>query len=193
MASRVTITKDKVNAVVGSITKLVGKQVLVGIPESNAARQDEQSAGSHPTNAMIGYVMETGSPARNVPARPWLVPGTRESQRDWMPHLRGAAGAALDGNPQKSDQELTAAGVVAESGVKRKIGSNIPPPLKPSTIRARKYARQTQSRRANEERYLEQVRSGVDPATAQSAAGIVSLVNTGQLRNAVTSVVRTKK
>jgi len=192
MASRVTITKDKVNAVVGSITKLVGKQVLVGIPESNAARQDE-AANAHPTNAMIGYLMETGSPARNVPARPWLVPGTRESQRDWMPHLRGAAGAALDGNAQKSDAELTAAGIVAESGVKRKIGSNIPPPLKPSTIRSRKYARQTQSRRANEERYLEQVRSGVDPGTAQSAAGIVSLVNTGQLRNAVTSVVRTKK
>ena len=192
MASRVTITKDKVNAVVGSITQLVGKQVLVGIPESNAARQDD-ATNSHPTNAMIGYVMETGSPARNVPARPVLVPGTRESQRDWMPHLRGAAGAALDGNAQKSDAELTAAGIVAESGVKRKIGSNIPPPLKPSTIRSRKYARQTQSRRPNEERYLEQVRSGVDPATAQSAAGIVSLVNTGQLRNAVTSVVRTKK
>ena len=148
---------------------------------------------SRGVNAMIGYVMETGSPARNVPARPWLVPGTRESQRDWMPHLRGAAGAALDGNTQKSDAELTAAGIVAESGVKRKIGSNIPPPLKPSTIRSRKYARQTQSRRPEEERYLQQVRSGIDPGTAQAAAGIVSLVNTGQLRNAVTSVVRTKK
>jgi len=192
MASRVTITKDKVNAVVGSITKLVGKQVLVGIPESSAARQDDPT-NTHPTNAMIGYLMETGSPARNVPARPWLVPGTRESQRDWMPHLRGAAGAALDSNTQKSDAELTAAGIVAESGVKRKIGSNIPPPLKPSTIRARKYARQTQSRRPNEEQYLQQVRSGVDPATAQSAAGIVALVNTSQMRNAVTSVVRTKK
>jgi hypothetical protein len=192
MASRVTITKDKVNSVVGAITKLVGKQVLVGIPESTATRQGD-ATNTHPTNAMIGYVMETGSPARNVPARPWLVPGTHEAQREWMPHMRGAATAALDGNPQKSDGELTAAGIVTESAVKRKIGSNIPPPLKPSTIRSRKYARQTQSRRPNEERYLEQVRSGVDPATAQSAAGIVSLVNTGQLRNAVTSVVRTKK
>lgn len=192
MPPRVTITKDKVNAVVGSITKLVGKQVLVGIPESNAARQDDES-NAHPTNAMIGYLMETGSPARNVPARPWLVPGARESQGQWMPHLKGAATAALDGQTQQSDQELAAAGTVAESGVKRKIDSNIPPPLKPSTIRGRKYARQTQSRRANEKRYLEQVASGVDPGTAQSAAGIVALVNTTQMRNAVTSVVRTKK
>lgn len=191
MASRVIITKDKVNSVIGSITQLVGKQVLVGIPESNASRQDDESNG-HPTNAMIGYVMETGSPARNVPARPWLVPGTRESQRDWMPHLKGAATAALDGQPQRSDQELAAAGVVAESGVKRKINSNIPPPLSPATIRARKYARGSQSRRPNEQQYLDQVASGIDPATAQTAAGIVALVNSGQLRNAVTSVVRKK-
>lgn len=191
MPPRVIITKDKVNSVVGAITQLVGKHVLVGIPESNASRQDDESNG-HPTNAMIGYVMETGSPARNVPARPWLVPGTRESQRDWMPHLKGAATAALDGQPQRSDQELAAAGVVAESGVKRKINSNIPPPLSPATIRGRKYARGTQSRRANEQQYLDQVASGIDPGTAQTAAGIVALVNTGQLRNAVTSVVRKK-
>lgn len=189
---RVFVTKDRVNTVVGAITQLVGKQVLVGIPEANATRQDDGS-GAHPTNAMIGYAMETGSPARNVPARPWLVPGVRESLDQAIPHLEGAVSAALDAQPQKADQELVATGLVAEASVKRKINSNIPPPLSPATIRARKYARQTQSRRANEERYLEQVASGVDPGTAQSAAGIVALVNTAQMRNAVTSVVRTKK
>lgn len=191
MPPRVTITKDRVNSVIGAITQLVGKEVLVGIPEATATRQDAESSG-HPTNAMIGYVMETGSPARNVPARPWLVPGTQESQRDWMPHLKGAATAALDGKPQQSDQELSAAGIVAESGVKRRINSNIPPPLSPATVRARKYARGTKSRRANEDYYLQQIASGVDRGTAQSAAGIVALVNSGQLRNAVTSVVRKK-
>jgi hypothetical protein len=193
MAFRVIITKDKVNSVIGSITKLVGKQVLVGIPEANAARQSDEESKGPVTNAMIGYLMETGSPARNVPARPWLVPGTRESQNEWMPHLRGAAAAALDAKPQRSDAELVAAGTRAASGVKRKINSNIPPPLKPSTIRARKYARQTQSRRPEEKQYLEQVRSGIDPGTAQAAASIVSLVNTGALRDSVTSIVRTKK
>lgn len=191
MPPRVIITKDKVNAVIGSITQLVGKQVLVGIPEANAARQDDET-NSHPTNAMIGYLMETGSPARNVPARPWLVPGVRESLDQAIPHLKGAVVASLDGQPQKADQELVATGLVAESSVKRKINSNIPPPLSPATIRARKYARQTQSRRANEEQYLDAVDSGVDPGTAQTAAGIVALVNTAQMRNAVTSVVRKK-
>lgn len=191
MPPRVTITKDKVNSVIGAITQLVGKQVLVGIPEANASRQDGESNG-HPTNAMIGYVMETGSPARNVPARPWLVPGVRESLRDVIPHLKGAASAALDGQTQKADQELVASGVVAESSVKRKINSNIPPPLSPATVRGRKYARGTQSRRPNEQQYLDQVASGIDPGTAQTAAGIVALLNTAQMRNAVTSVVRKK-
>lgn len=191
MDPRVVITKDEVNIVIAAITKLVSKEVLVGIPEATAARRDDESSG-HPTNAMIGYVMETGSPARNVPARPWLVPGVRESQRDYLPHLKGAVSAALEGQSQRADQEMEAAGVLAASGAKRKINSNIPPPLSPETIRSRKYARQTQSRRANEDYYLQQVGAGVDPGTAQSAAGIVSLVNTGQLRNAVTSVVRKK-
>src|SRR5579859_2139297 len=110
MPPRVVITKDKVNVVIGSITHLVGKQVLVGIPESTAGREDDGKGGSHLTNAMIGYLMETGSPARNVPARPWLVPGTRDSQSEWMPYLKGAAAAALDGKPERSHQDLVGAG-----------------------------------------------------------------------------------
>jgi hypothetical protein len=74
--------------------------------------------------------------------------------------------------------------------VKAKTSSNIPPPLKPSTIRGRKYLRGTQSRRAGETKYSALVKGGMAPAAAQRAAGIVSLVNTGQLRNAVTYVVR---
>jgi len=197
MASRVVITADKVNAVIGSITKLVGKEVLVGIPEANASRQNDDSSGPV-NNAMIGYLMENGSPARNVPARPWLVPGVRDSTSQWSPHLKGAANAALDGNTQRSDQELAASGVIAASGVKRKINSNIPPPLSAATIRGRKYGRDTKSRRENEDRYLNMIRSpakggaGMSPGDAQSAAGIVALVNTGEFRNAVDSVVRKK-
>ena len=88
MASRVTITKDKVNAVVGSITKLVGKQVLVGIPEANGSRQDPEESAPV-TNAALGYIHEFGSPRANIPARPFLIPGVRKSTARVMPHLRG--------------------------------------------------------------------------------------------------------
>lgn len=188
----VVITKDKVSGVIGALSELVGKQVLVGIPEQNATRTGEEDDGPI-TNAAIGYLMEMGSPASNVPARPFLIPGVRKSEADVLPHLRAACVAALDTDRGRSNKELAAAGLVAEMSVKREISSNIPPPLKPSTIASRKYARGTASRRGSETQYLGLVKGGMDPGAAQSAAGIASLVNTGQLRNAITSVVRKLK
>jgi hypothetical protein len=57
-------------------------------------------------------------------------------------------------------------------------------------IDGRKYARGTKSRRESEEAYLGLIAKGMDPGAAQADAGIVSLINTGQLRNSITSVVR---
>jgi hypothetical protein len=110
-----------------------------------------------------------------------------------MPHLRGAAVAALDGKPDQADKELVAAGLIAESSAKREISTGDFIPLKPETVAWRFLARGTKTRRASEERYLELIDQGVSPADAQRVAGIRPLINTGQLRNAITSVVRTKK
>lgn len=191
MASRVTITKDKVNSVIGAITQLVGKQVLVGIPEAETARQDDGS-NSHPTNAGLGYIHEFGSPRANIPARPFLIPGVRKATSSVMPHLRGACAAALDGKPDTADKELVSAGLIAESSAKREITTGDFVPLKPETVAWRFLQRGTKTRRASEERYLDLIDQGVSPADAQSAAGIRPLINTGQLRAAITSVVRKK-
>src|SRR6185312_917842 len=133
MASRVIITKDRVNSVIGSITQLVGKQVLVGIPEAETTRQ-EIDESSHPTNALLGYVHEFGSPKRNIPARPFLVPGVHKSTPQVLPHLRGACTAALDGKPEIIDRELVAAGLIAEASAKREITTGNFVPLKPETV-----------------------------------------------------------
>ena len=146
MASRVTITKDKVNAVVGSITKLVGKQVLVGIPEVNGSRQDPEESAPV-TNAALGYIHEFGSPRANIPARPFLIPGVRKSTARVMPHLRGACAAALDGKPDVADKELVAAGLIAESSAKREISTGDFIPLKPETVAWRFLQRNTKTRR----------------------------------------------
>jgi hypothetical protein len=61
--------------VIEAISQLSNKDVLVGIPDSAPERTDTPI-----TNAQIGYVMETGSPAHNVPARPFLVPGVADVQ-----------------------------------------------------------------------------------------------------------------
>ena len=188
--ARVEVTKDRVNEVVRAVGQLVRKEVLVGIPSSTAGRRNE----SQPiNNAELGYIHEFGAPGANIPPRPFLIPGVRKSAPDYVPHLRSAAKASLDGNAQRADKSLVAAGVVAEMAVKQEIHSGNFAPLKPATIAARRRSRQTQSRRPEEERYAELVRAGMSPAAAQTETGIRPLINTGQLAAAITSVVRAAK
>jgi hypothetical protein len=188
MKSGVTVTADNFRSIIDAINKLTNKDVLVGIPDSAPDRTDTPI-----TNAQIGYVMETGSPAHNVPARPFLVPGVQDVQSECAERLGKAADAALGGSQQTAERQLSSAGMIASQSVKKKIGSNIPPALSPETIRNRNRSRQTQSMRKSEKDYLKAIDAGTDPTQAQEAAGIVALVNTGSLRNAVTYVVREKK
>jgi hypothetical protein len=187
MKSGATITADNFGKIIRAINNLTKKDVLVGIPDSAPERTDTPI-----TNAQIGYVMETGSPAHNVPARPFLIPGIADVQSKCADQLGDAADEALDGNQAGAERQLTAAGVIAESSVKKKIGSNIPPALSPETIRNRHKSRKTQSMRSDEKAYLKSVDSGTDPAQAQTESGIISLINTGALRNSITHVVRDK-
>lgn len=190
MSARVKVVQDHVPEVLKSLKDLLASEVLVGIPDTTTERENE--SGSPITNAALGYIHENGAPEANIPARPWLVPGVQDAVKEFTPHLGAAAKAALDGDAGAADAELQAAGIVAASSAKRMIASNIPPPLKAATVRNRRYGRQTQSRRQAENDYLAMVKAGISPGDAQTAAGVRSLVNTGQLRNSVTSVVRKK-
>lgn len=181
------MTTDKMRSIIDAINRITKKDVLVGIPDSAPERADTPM-----TNAQIGYVMETGSPAHNVPARPFLVPGVQDVQAQCAERLGKAADAALGGNLAGAERQMSAAGMVAENSVKKKIGSKIPPALSPETIRNRHKSRQTQSMRADEKEYLAAVDSGADPAQAQTEAGIIPLINSGALRNSITHLVRDK-
>ncbi|SAL25781.1 hypothetical protein [Caballeronia telluris] len=157
----VKITRDKLQEVLRSMNALVKKDVLVGIPDSAPERRDTPV-----TNAQIGYILDRGSPAKNIPARPWLVPGVEEVQSECAERLKKGATAALSGNQQGVDSALTAAGLTAEMGVKAKINSNIQPKLADSTLAARR---------------------------ARGVTRENTLVDTGSLRNSVTHVIREKK
>jgi hypothetical protein len=197
MATRVTVTKDSVSAVVGALNWLTGRQVLIGIPEAKTERDDGEP-GQPVTNAALLYIHEHGSPAANIPARPTLVPGVEKAEEDALVPLRAAAEAALATDRKKAERFLNQAGVIGMNSARAEINSNVPPPLSPATIRSRKYSRGTKSMRQSEKRYLEMISSGAQAAgmslgEIQDAAGIVSLVNTAQMRNAVTYVVRDRK
>jgi hypothetical protein len=186
---RVEITYDNVNNVVKGIQALTGQQVLVGIPEEKGARSNSDPV----TNAALGYIHEFGSPQHNIPARPWLIPGVRKGARDYMPHLRGAAAAVLDGKTTVAFRELNMAGILAAQSAQNMMATGNFVPLSPATIRARRYSRTTKSIRVSEKQYLALIKQGVSPATAQSAVGIRPLINTRQLFNSVTYVVRKVK
>ncbi|KAF1069149.1 MAG: hypothetical protein GAK45_01170 [Pseudomonas citronellolis] len=185
------VTKDNVGQVLAAIQSLVGQEVLVGIPASQAERSDEEP-GQPMNNAQLGYVHEYGSPARNIPARPFLEPGVTEQQESIGNHLQKAAKAAFSGDNTKVQAELNAAGLVASSGARLKITSGEFEPLSPSTVRNRRKNRGTKSMRAAEKKYLELIANGATPEQAQEEAGIQPLINTGQLRNSLTYVIRKK-
>lgn len=184
------IVIDNVDRVLRSIKILTQKQVLVGIPESKADRDNYGSAGADVTNAMLAYVHETGAPSHNIPARPFLMPGVSKALPQVIPALQAAAEASLDGDDKEVDKFLNVAGLIASASAKREISTAPYTPLKDSTIARRHLSRQTKSMRPGEVQYFKLRDQGIDEGAAQAAVGIQPLINTGQLRNAITYVVR---
>ena len=130
--------------------------------------QDEtQRDGDAPiTNAALLYIHENGAPEVGIPARPTLKPGVKDAQVEIERRIRLGGQAALDGKPESVRNQYAAAGQAGASAVKARINSNTPPPLKAGTLAARR-------------------RRGVKRTN--------TLVDTGQMRNAVTYVVREEK
>jgi len=156
----IKITRDDSMRVLQSIQNMAVKHVLVGIPADNSARKDGPI-----TNASLGYIHENGSAARNIPPRPFLVPGVKAAAPKCVEVLKRYAKKAVTGEAT-IDQGLNAAGLVAQSAVKNRIRSGEGfAPLKPSTIAARK---------------------------RQGKQGEKPLIRTGQLLNSITYVVRQK-
>lgn len=178
------IVKDKLKEIVQSINSLVSQSVLVGIPEDESQRKDDEEQQGPINNAMLGYIHEHGSPINNIPARPFLIPGVENAQEKIEDRLKQAAIAALDGAFSKVDQSLNSAGVVARDSVKSKINSGDFAPLADSTLKAR--ARK--GRKGAEEEIASRL-AGNKP----SNDNVKPLIDTGQLRNSINYVIRKAK
>lgn len=175
----VTITKDKVADIIRAVASLASKDVLVGVPDSTAERDEEQPI----SNAAIGYIMETGSPANNIPARPHLVPGIQDVQTEVAERLGKGAKAALSGSMSGAEAALNAAGLIGQRGVRAKITDGPFVPLAESTLRAR--ARRGRKGAAKE---LASRAAGNQPDNANAKP----LIDTGQYRQSITYVIRKK-
>jgi len=176
----VQTTIDRVGQVLAGISALADRQVLVGIPASRGVRREGQI-----TNAALGYIHEHGSPARGIPARPFLIP-TVKALRSKVSEMLGLAGLyALAGEPDASARTLHGMGLMAVNAIRNRIDAGIPPPLADSTLRGR-IRNRTSIKGAMAE--LKRRASGAPPGLDLAKP----LIATAQLRNSITYVIRSR-
>lgn len=161
------------------VNSLALSDVLVGIPKEKGARTDTAHS-----NAELGYLHEFGSPLRNIPARPFLYPGVRKCQREAIALLRQGAQDALAGRGS-NEATLNKVGILARNSVVKELTNPDPAfvPLRPATIRAR--LRKTAAGR----RQLKKLKGQMALST-WAAGNIKPLIDTGQLRQSITYVVK---
>lgn len=122
-------------------------------------------SGDPVNNATLARIHDKGSPSQNIPARPFMEPGIHDVSDKLERKLLGAGQAVLEHDGNKADQALHAVGLIAQNGIRAKINSNIQPPLKPATLAARR---------------------------RRGRRGTRTLIDTAQLRNSITYVVKGK-
>ena len=153
-----TLVVDKFSKVVKNLS-LMSSDVLVGVPHEGANRKETGPMN----NATIAYIQDNGSPAANIPARPFMRPGIKAVQPKVVEALRAGALAALHGEATGVDRALNVAGLTAQSSIRGTINAGIAPPLAARTLAARR---------------------------ARGRTGEKPLVDTGQLRNSINYIVR---
>lgn len=162
-AGAVKMTVDKRAEIYKAIEEMSNKRAMVGVPAQDALRRPEPGQKSDINNAALAYIHENGAPEAHIPPRPFLIPGVKSIQGEIERRLNTTAQAALQGKPAAVDKGLNAVGLVAQAAVRAKITDGPFTPLAPRTLAARK---------------------------ARGRTGTKPLIDTGQLRNAITYVIR---
>lgn len=183
----VRITKDALSALLKNMQALTGHRVLIGIPGDGLMRKDVHE----PTNVELGFIHEFGSPAANIPPRPFLIPGVESGRARYIALMK--AGARKTINPESGGEAaamatLTSVGLAGQRAVRRYMMTAQFTPLAPRTI-AKRVARW---RRGNGRPRT--VITGVvwTNSNIPNPSSWRPLIFTGQLRNAVTYVLERK-
>ena len=181
--SGLIVLVDNVIKTLEAITELASHNVMVGIPDEKAGRREGAIS-----NAALGYIHENGAPEANIPARPFLLPGVKSVQTELNEGFKKAGELALDGKKEGVMRQFHRIGLLAQNAVRKKISEGIPPPLAPSTIKGRMRRIKGKARKAK----IDAAIAAGTPFSKQGGAeGIFTpLLVTGQLRNAITYVIR---
>lgn len=134
--------------------------VLVGIPEQDTERKEDEPIN----NATLLAINNFGSPANNIPARPVMEIGIRNAQDAIAEQFKWAAKMALSRGLDALPVYYNRLGIIASNSIKKAINAQdgIDPPSE-ATLAARE---------------------------AAGFKGTKALIVTGQMRNAITYVVK---
>jgi len=155
------VTVDRVEEIKKRIDSFKNDKVLVGIPSDDSGRRD---ADEPINNAGLLFLNEFGSPGQNIPARPVMQIGIKAVQAQIADEFKKALQSIFSVGSKATSNYYNRIGTIASNSVKRTINDQIgiDPPAE-STIKTR------ESRGFN---------------------GKKALVVTGQMRNAITYVVK---
>lgn len=158
--------------------RLSDQEVLVGIPDDKNERKEGEM-----NNATLGYIHNYGSPANNIPARPFMEPGIKAAKDKIVALLKSGAQKATEANDAAIEQALNKVGLIASSSIKNIITAGIPPTLKWSSVKAR----------IRNKTAVKGAKKALEAGGLQPNMGDVKpLIATGQLRNSITYVLRRK-
>jgi hypothetical protein len=124
-------TKDNTKQLEATLARAKALRLNVGFPRSTAARNEGEI-----DNPTLAAIHTNGSPARNIPARPFLVPGIESEEKKLVKILEDGLKQALKQNaPDLVDAAYERTGQAAVGAVQRYMVKGVFAPLKPATIR----------------------------------------------------------
>ena len=120
------------------IKEFTDKSVFIGVTEQKTGRSPGPGrSGPQPTNAELAYIHENGSPARNIPARPFLRPAIAQLRDLAAPIFMQTAKAEMAGNKGSVLRGLNRVGQMGVALAKGIILAGDFKPLAAQTIRDR--------------------------------------------------------
>jgi len=179
---------DNFKKLTQSVEALTNTQVMVGVPDDKTSRKEGEI-----NNAELAYIHDKGSPEAGIPARPFMEPGIKAVKAQIEQEFQNAGKAILGGGKFGSAKSvegyLNRIGLICVRSIRAVITAGIAPELAPSTIKGRINRIKGKARK---KKILAELASGTPASRQNGVEGLFTpLIVTGQLRNAITYVLRT--
>lgn len=192
--SGMLVKVDNLDKFFRSLDALVKTEVLVGFPEETTERKEDEDQDPV-TNAALAYIHDNGMPSENIPARPFMLPAMDESKDRVEASLLSMSRKATNPKTERVEEAIHQGfhrvGLIAQAALRAKINEGIPPPLSEVTLRARAHRGGKGKNLGSRKGALQELENrarGENPSTLLAKP----LVDTAQMRNAASYVVRSK-